>query len=179
MSLKAIKKRQLILNTAIQYILENDLNSLTLDGIAQKASISKGGLLYHFKNKNELQLAVAEEIINEFLEAYETIVEQERGAGKHIRAFILASQQDLHAGARFNVAIQIMQNSNTNITEMYECLMNDLLQENDIDASTVQLIRLTIDGLYYSRLLNILPVSDRVTDEVIEKLLQMTRKEEH
>ena len=51
---------------------------------------------------------------------------------------------------------------------MYECLMNDLLQENDIDASTVQLIRLTIDGLYYSRLLNILPVSDRVTDEVIE-----------
>lgn len=62
---------------------------------------------------------------------------------------------------------------------MYECLMNDLLQENDIDASTVQLIRLTIDGLYYSRLLNILPVSDRVTDEVIEKLLQMTRKEEH
>ncbi len=62
---------------------------------------------------------------------------------------------------------------------MYECLMNDLLRENDIDASTVQLIRLTIDGLYYSRLLNILPVSDRVTDEVIEKLLQMTRKEEH
>ncbi|WP_260838962.1 hypothetical protein [Heyndrickxia oleronia] len=72
-----------------------------------------------------------------------------------------------------------MQNSNTNITQMYECLMNDLLRENDIDASTVQLIRLTIDGLYYSRLLNILPVSDRVTDEVIEKLLQMTRKEEH
>ncbi|WP_306425560.1 TetR/AcrR family transcriptional regulator [Priestia aryabhattai] len=46
MSTKAQLKRDLILKAAIEFILENDFNDLTLEAVAKQAGISKGGLLY-------------------------------------------------------------------------------------------------------------------------------------
>lgn len=176
MSLKASQKRALIIQTAIQYIQENDLNSLTLDSVAGKAGISKGGLLYHFKTKDALLAAIAETIMDEIMQSYEELAQQEHGAGRLTRAFILSSQKDLAEGARLNIAIQIMQNEDSTISEVYEQLLEDLLHDG-IEASIVHLIRLTIDGLYYSKLLNIAPVSEEVAEKVFEQLYQMARKE--
>ena len=43
-----------ILNAACQIILERGAEALTIEAVAQKAGISKGGLLYHFPSKNKL-----------------------------------------------------------------------------------------------------------------------------
>ncbi|KOS68748.1 hypothetical protein AEA09_09495 [Lysinibacillus contaminans] len=176
MSTKASQKRDLIIQTAIQYIQDNDLNSLTLDGVAGKAGISKGGLLYHFKTKDALQAAIAETIMDEIMQSYEKFAHQEYGAGRLTRGFILVSQKDLAQGARLNIAIQIMQNEHSSISEEYERLLDDLMHDG-LEESTVHLIRLTIDGLYYSKLLNIAPVSREVEEKVFEQLLQMARKD--
>ncbi|ETJ34570.1 hypothetical protein Q604_UNBC11004G0001, partial [human gut metagenome] len=49
-----ISKRQLILESAAAIINEKGADYLTLDAVAQRAGISKGGLFYHFKSKDEL-----------------------------------------------------------------------------------------------------------------------------
>ncbi|QDQ02564.1 hypothetical protein FOH38_20060 [Lysinibacillus fusiformis] len=54
-----------------------------------------------------------------------------------------------------------------------KCYLHD-----DLESSIVHMIRLTIDGLYYSKLLNIAPVSKEIMEIVFEQLLQMTRKDE-
>ncbi|MFJ7951715.1 TetR/AcrR family transcriptional regulator [Lysinibacillus sp. NPDC096418] len=176
MSSKASQKRALIIHTAIRLIQENDLNSLTLEGVAGKAGISKGGLLYYFKTKDALQSAIAETIMEEVMESYKAIASQEQGAGRLTRGFIVGSRKDLMEGARLNIAIQIMQNEYTKMTDDYECFLEDLMNDG-LEESSVHLIRLTIDGLYYSKLLNIAPVSEEIAEQVFEQLLEMTRKD--
>ena len=54
MESKANMKRNLILKFAKEFIIQNDFNDLTLDAVAKQAGISKGGLLYHYPNKEAL-----------------------------------------------------------------------------------------------------------------------------
>lgn len=176
MSSKADLKRSHIIQTAIQYLKDNDLSTLTLDKIANRANISKGGLLYHFKTKDALQTAIAETILNEVVQSYEHLASLEQGIGRLTRAFIFASQKDLANGASLNIAIQIMQNDHSAISTVYDCLLDELFQDG-LEESIVHLIRLTIDGLYYSKLLNIAPISAKATDGVFEQLMHMTRKD--
>lgn len=176
MSSKADLKRSHIIQTAIQYLKDNDLSTLTLDKIASSANISKGGLLYHFKTKDTLQTAIAETIMNEVIQSYEHFASLEQGTGRLTRAFILASEKDLANGAALNIAIQIMQNDHSIISTVYECLLDELFQDG-LEQSVVHLIRLTIDGLYYSQLLTIAPISDEATKGVFEQLMYMTRKD--
>ena len=176
MSSKADLKRLHITQTAIQFLIDNDLSTLTLDKVANRASISKGGLLYHFKTKDSLQIAIAETILNDVVQSYEHLASLEHGTGRLTRAFILASQKDLANGAALNIAIQIMQNDHSAISTVYECLLDELFQDG-LDESVVLMIRLTIDGLYYSKLLNIAPISNEAADGVFEQLMHMTRKD--
>lgn len=46
-----IDRRTQMLEAAIQIVNEQGTDSLTLDAVAKRAEVSKGGLLYHFKNK--------------------------------------------------------------------------------------------------------------------------------
>ncbi|MDM5247690.1 MULTISPECIES: TetR/AcrR family transcriptional regulator [unclassified Lysinibacillus] len=178
MSSKADLKRLHIIQTAIQYLKDNDVSTLTLDKIASRGNISKGGLLYHFKTKDALQTAIAETILNDVMHLYEHLASQEQGTGRLTRAFILASQKDLAKGASLNIAIQILQQDHASIASAYECLLEELF-EDGLEVSIVHLIRLTIDGLYYSKRLNIAPISTEAIEGVFEQLMQMTRKEYH
>ncbi|MGE6517404.1 TetR/AcrR family transcriptional regulator [Lysinibacillus sphaericus] len=177
MSTKASEKRALIIRAAMHYLKDNDLNTLTLEKVANKAGVSKGGLLYHFKTKDALQAAIADTIMAEFTTSYGHLAKMEQGAGNRTRGFILASQKDLAEGAWINIAIQIIQHEHTAISAQYERLLDELLHD-DLESSIVHLIRLTIDGLYYSQLLNIAPVSNEIMEIVFEQLLQMTRKDD-
>jgi len=177
MTSKAHLKRSHIIQASLQFLKEHDIHTLTLDKIAQKASISKGGLLYHFKTKDELYSAIAQTIMTEFVDSFEALTELEYGTGKRTRGFILASQQDYDKGAWIKIAIQIIHDDDNSISIAYEQLLESLLDDG-LDSSIVHMIRLTIDGLYYSKLLNIAPVSQEVTDSVFEQLLQMTRKDD-
>ncbi len=176
MSSKADLKRLHIIEAAIQYLKDNDLSTLTLDKVADRANISKGGLLYHFKTKDALQSAIAETILNDVVQFYEHQASLEQGKGRLTRAFILASQKDLANGGSLNIAVQLLQNDHSSISAVYECLLEELFQDG-LDVSIVHLIRLTIDGLYYSKLLNIAPISAKETEGVFEQLMHMTRKD--
>ena len=58
---KALKTRQSILEASRAVILEEGIAALTMDRAAQKAGISKGACMYHFKNKRQLQAALIED----------------------------------------------------------------------------------------------------------------------
>lgn len=73
---KAIRTRQSILEAARAIICEEGLAALTMDRAAQKAGISKGACMYHFKNKRQLQAALIEEYaehLNEQLARHEAL----------------------------------------------------------------------------------------------------------
>ena len=52
------KTKELILEVAREIAAQKGVGQLTLEAVAEKAGISKGGLLYHFPGKKELIIAL-------------------------------------------------------------------------------------------------------------------------
>jgi AcrR family transcriptional regulator len=182
MESKASQKRRLILETAIQIVLENDFTALTLDAVAKQAGISKGGLLYHYPNKESLIKGLAQFVFEEQYVNFGRFAERDlQESGKWTRALITASKMDLEQNAELNVGIfaasYLDPELSHDISKGYQSILTKL--ENDhINPVTATIIRLALDGLYYSKLLNIAPLDKARQDEVFQHLVEMTEKEE-
>ncbi|MCC2248475.1 TetR/AcrR family transcriptional regulator [Virgibacillus sp. AGTR] len=178
MNTKAEKKREHILTSGTAFILENDFNSLTLDAVANHAGISKGGLLYHFPNKDALLKGLSDHIFEQFTNSFNKHAENDPNEkGKWTRALIETSKWDLDNNAKLNIGIMAASMLNPDISEGlskgYRYMQNKVEQDN-LDPVTASIIRLAIDGIYYSEMLDMAPLDENLREKVIEKLIQMT-----
>jgi len=57
--------REKLLDAAADLISQGSVHELTLEGVAAAAGVTKGGLIYHFKTKDELVGAVVESYVRE------------------------------------------------------------------------------------------------------------------
>lgn len=179
---KSEMKRKLILDTTSKFITENGIHAVTLDAVAKKAGISKGGLLHHFPNKESLLKGIAEYICEEYeLAIYKQAESDPISLGKWSRALLSVSKTDLEHNAQLNIGILATSLLNPDmaksITESYQSVL-EKTEHDGLDPVTATIIRLAIDGLYYSQLLNVAPLDKKMQQKVIEQLFDMTRNEE-
>ena len=57
--------REKLLDAAADLISKNSVNELTLEGVAAAAGVTKGGLIYHFKTKDDLLGALVERMLGQ------------------------------------------------------------------------------------------------------------------
>ena len=57
--------REKLLDAAADLIAKNSVNELTLEGVAAAAGVTKGGLIYHFKTKDDLLGALVERMVGQ------------------------------------------------------------------------------------------------------------------
>jgi AcrR family transcriptional regulator len=67
-------KRIQLLKSAANIVNEQGIEYLTLDAVAKRAGVSKGGLLYHFNNK----AALIQGLVNYADELYRTNVNEHK-----------------------------------------------------------------------------------------------------
>lgn len=80
--------RKLLLAAAGRVLRAKSI-SATLEDIAREAGVSKGGLIYHFASKDELFLALAQGILDDFHACIEAETDPEDTApGAYTRAYI-------------------------------------------------------------------------------------------
>ncbi|MEU4365105.1 TetR/AcrR family transcriptional regulator [Promicromonospora sp. NPDC023987] len=83
--------RSALLDAAGQLVHERGI-SATLDDVARRAGVSKGGLLYHFASKQELLLAMAHDWLERFRMAVLAAVDPDDDApGRLVRAYVRVS----------------------------------------------------------------------------------------
>ncbi len=179
LSTKAELKRDLILKAAIEFILENDFNDLTLEAVAKQAGISKGGLLYHFPNKEALLGGLSQHIFEELITSFKEKANQDPNEkGKWSRALVELSKWDLEHNSKLNIGVlsQSLLDHDTSkaIGTTYQ-YVQDKIEQDVINPVTATIIRLAIDGLYYSELLNVAPIEKELRDKVLNELLNMTK----
>ncbi|WP_309225846.1 TetR/AcrR family transcriptional regulator [Priestia megaterium] len=179
LSTKAELKRDLILKAAIEFILENDFNNLTLEAVAKQAGISKGGLLYHFPNKEALLAGLTQHIFEEFITLFKEKAHQDPiEKGKWSRALVELSKWDLEHNSKLNIGVLsqslLDQDTSKAIDTTYQ-YVQDKIEEDVINPVTATIIRLAIDGLYYSELLNVAPIEKELREKVLNELLNMTK----
>lgn len=72
-----IPTKEKIVDAAMAIVREQGVGKLTLDEAAKSAGFSKGGVLYHFKTKDDLIRAMVERLINQCDSLHQRYYEQE------------------------------------------------------------------------------------------------------
>ncbi|GAB2809634.1 TetR/AcrR family transcriptional regulator [Actinocorallia aurea] len=81
-------KREALLDAAEAVLGEHGSQALTLNAVAERAAVSKGGLLYHFATKEALIGALVGRVIDEF---DALVAEHAEREGSYTRGFVEAS----------------------------------------------------------------------------------------
>lgn len=123
--------REAILDAAFQEIYRNGFQAASLSNILAKTALTKGALYHHFPTKNDLGLAVIDEIVREGLDAmvfaplresdapFETLLEIVRRKGQ------TAEQETVTLGCPLNNLMQEM----SPLDEAFKAHLNIVLTE--------------------------------------------------
>jgi AcrR family transcriptional regulator len=93
-----VMKREALLDAAESVLFEHGTQALTLAAVADRAGVSKGGLLYHFPTKEALVKAMVARVIEEFdglIASYD-----DGTPGSYTRAYVEATFEILGGEAR-------------------------------------------------------------------------------
>jgi AcrR family transcriptional regulator len=86
---RAMMCRDRLLDAAAALVPRRGAGELTLDAVAERAGVSKGGLLYHFPSKDALIQAMIARMVEAFnLDLHAAIAKEPPGPGRVTRAMI-------------------------------------------------------------------------------------------
>lgn len=172
--------KEKILDAANKVIAEKGLSSFTLDEVAKKAGISKGGLLYHYPSKDKLMRG----LIENYIELFENkITERERTLPADSPSNWLVS----YIREQFN---QAKVDSNTTNGIMAAAALNqDLLQpvlekrkewlekiSESKDPILGIIISFACDGIVYSNLLDLEVFPGETKAKLMERLISLAKE---
>lgn len=172
-------KRNMILSAASGIVKNQGVEKLTLETVAKEAGVSKGVLLHHFPNKEALIRGMMEELTGSFVSGVQTRAAGTAAEkGKWSRAYVGALREDIEEKKEIGTAISAALFTNP---ELLEQLRNEYSiwqrnAENDgIDPVNSTIVRLAVDGLWYSEMFGLGKLDDELRQQVIEKLIEMTK----
>ncbi|KAB8316808.1 TetR/AcrR family transcriptional regulator [Tolypothrix campylonemoides VB511288] len=173
--------RETLLQAAIQVVIDKGVEALTLDAVAQQAGVSKGGLLYHFSNKDALITGMVEQLIRDFEAVLQVEFEQDDAPGTpgqwlraYIRATVRFSKQSLALIARL-FSITVDSPNLFKAAEIYGQQWWQRIETSGIDVTKATIIQLAIDGLWFSEVFRLGTLDEPHLTQVVETLLDMTR----
>ncbi|MDL4771766.1 MULTISPECIES: TetR/AcrR family transcriptional regulator [Thermomonosporaceae] len=91
-------KKNALLDAAESLLFEHGTQALTLAAVADRAGVSKGGLLYHFSTKEALVKAMVARVIEEFDDLIASF--DDGSPGSYTRAYVEATFEILSGEAR-------------------------------------------------------------------------------
>lgn len=173
-------KKQYLLECAASIVNEQGADYLTLDAVAKKAGVSKGGLLYHFKSKDGL----IQELVNYANELYKYNVNQhinqdQEIKGQWLNAFIEATREHRTENAPITSGMLAAQGSNRNLLvplrESYQDWQQHIEQDG-LDKADATIIRLAVDGLWLSEIFGISVIDEDMREEVLNRLKEYIKE---
>jgi len=148
---KAQQTRKYILETAFSLVYENGFQSTSIDKIIAETNVTKGAFYYHFKNKEEMGLAIINEVLA--VNINENLIKPLANQGQKaeviyqtIKSFMLSiSERQLRLGCPTNNMIQEMAPLNTtfatallSIIENWKQNLSEAISKGQKDGSISQ-----------------------------------------
>jgi AcrR family transcriptional regulator len=167
-----LENRQLILDVATQLIAEVGLDKVSLDAVAKRANLSKGGLMHHFPRKD----ALIEELFVRGLEIYTQAIQKEiqNGCSSQV-AYLKVVLNDQPNDVQKRAMQVLTQVSLYN--EQYRQLMRQWYQENVIpdpaanspaDLAAV----LVADGIWYAHVFGVHDFLEERREQIVHLFLK-------
>ncbi|WP_240936742.1 TetR/AcrR family transcriptional regulator [Bacillus thuringiensis] len=175
-------KRKAIL-AAASFIIENyGMEKLTLEAIAKQAGISKGGLLYHFPNKDAIIKGMIDEYSSAFLVSVRDKVSNSSEAiGKWHHAYLESAINDTGVSNELVSAYIATLFTNPLLLSKFQSDCQELYEEIEKDETEpikAAIIRLAVDGLCYSEIFKVGKIDEGLKQKVIKRLISWTKEYE-
>lgn len=151
---------------------------MTLESVAKEAGVSKGGLLYHFPNKDALIESMIEHMVQGHTERIRKEYEQDdfgTNQGRWLRALTRTNFQseDLELSAGLTAAVLLQPDLLEVNRRAYETRQT-LIEQDGVDVVWANIIRLVGDGIWFSELLGFAPPRESLKTQILERLLSLT-----
>ncbi|QBR03415.1 TetR/AcrR family transcriptional regulator [Paraburkholderia pallida] len=168
--------RHKIIGAALEVIKDVGVPALTLDAVAERAGVSKGGLLYHFPFKEELLTAVNEFIVESLFAAREAEAARlPEGPGRALRAYVLASVNNKagndEVASRLLAAGPVLKTSADPIRQYWQERFRQLTTDIGFDGAA--LVHVATEGLWFMEMLGLSPFSDEERARVVELIFNV------
>jgi len=180
---KAELTRLRILDAAAAIVLDQGVQSLTLDQVAARSDVSKGGLLYHFKGKDQLIADLLRHTFALFEASVDKYAAQDARPGSWLRGYILASfpmegQQNVNAAAAAASLVASLGQLPylSAIYAEYAARWHLRLQHDHVDPDLAVLIRMAVDGLWMSEGMKLGDVDTTQKQRIVQRLLRLTEE---
>ena len=170
-----------IVDAAEAVVLKGGAAHMTLDAVAAKAGVSKGGLLYHFPTKKALLKAMLDRHVQRLDEARKRkSAELPDGATRAIEAYILSSLARDRRTERISAALLAAVAHDPRLLEpirnKYQRVLSELTPSG-LRFERAAVIALAADGLRLLEILSLSPLKDKQRKQVIEEMLRLADEE--
>jgi AcrR family transcriptional regulator len=171
--------QQRLLDVAGELVVEAGVMALTLDAVAKRAGVSKGGLLYHFPSKHALLMAMVEDISSRFMGQ---VAEQARidpdTRGRSARAYVRTVVDEPDSEIRRWGALSAAFMSDPSLLDGWRAKLADLCladrAETD-DPVGLMVARLAADGLWLADVCGLYGIDDDMRRRIADRLVALTK----
>ncbi len=169
--------REEILDAAQAVVLEVGAAHMTLDAVAAKAGVSKGGLLYHFPTKEDLLKALLKRRFQHLEEARRRkCAELKEGPTREIKAYVLSSLvrrgKDAAVGAALLAAVAHDPKLLEPVRDDYQRRLAELFPAG-LKFERALIVALAADGLRLLELLSLSPFNSKQRKQLAEELFRL------
>ncbi len=172
--------RRSVLAAAAEIVAVEGASRLTLDAVAERVGLSKGGILHHFATKDSLISAMVEDIVTQFEGDLGRHLQGERGPGSFARAFLRACldsdgvlTRSLRVSAGILAAVAIDNRLLAPLRRSYD-VWRARLENDGIDPAIAEIVRSAADGLWLGNVLDLGTASAAMRRQVFAKLIELT-----
>ena len=177
-----IDTRNRILDAAEHCVIEHGVANLTLDSVAARAGVSKGGLLYHYAGKDALVAALIDRLTRAVDARMDACRQADPSHGAGVRAYLLAAlppDHDSEAIARREASLIAALGTRPEQVARYADRQRDWQAQIAADVADpllAHIVRLAVDGIWINEAFGIEPLDPVTRTAVIERLLTLTRE---
>jgi AcrR family transcriptional regulator len=169
--------RAALLDAAEAVVLEAGAAHLTLDAVAARAGVSKGGLLYHFPSKQALLEGMVSQVLARFDEAEDRAGHRlDTDVARTLKAYVLATLQDSIRPDRVSAALLAAGANHPDLlAPVREHLRRHLEQmvDSGLSFERAASVMFAVDGLWLAELLGVSPLTEPERRRVTEELLRL------
>jgi AcrR family transcriptional regulator len=166
-----------ILDAANRVVLDKGAGALTLDAVARQAGVSKGGLLYHFSDKDSLIAGMMERLIEKFEAAIQIEINQKKG--DWLTAYIRASFKPNPARERVSRALLAAIGNNPALLGPLRKKFREWQSKVEPAAGSSEMgtvIRLALDGMWIADLLDFAPPKAALRRKLLNTILRLAKE---
>lgn len=159
-----------ILDATLELIGDIGVPAITLEGVAARAAVSKGGLLYHFRFKEQLLAAANEHLVDRRVAAREAEAKRlPKGRGRRLKAYVLASVNNSEEDDQISARLLVSGSMAAGTAEPIRCDFKQRLPSfsDDVGFDRAALVHAATERLWFMDVLGLSPFSAKQRVETI------------